>query len=110
MKNFNLSLFLGCCVIGICIIIAGVIVANNLPETTRVPHGFVITDGNTPTSTFGEFMSAFEAALFLKIDNSDLDRLIQSGELDGTFTSFPNGYTFSKEKLIQWMERRFANE
>jgi hypothetical protein len=109
LKNFNLSLLLSCCVIGICIIIAGIIVANNLPETTHIPQGFSITnyDGNTPAPTFGEYFTLFDAAKFLKIDMNDLDAMVNSGELDGTFTSFPTGYVFSKERLTQWMERRF---
>jgi hypothetical protein len=109
LKNFNLSLFLGCCVIGVCVIIAGIIVANNLPETTRFPQGFSITnyDGDTSAPTLGEYLTLFDAAHFLKIDINDLDAMVNSGELDGTFTAFPTGYVFSKERLTQWMERRF---
>ena len=36
MKNFNLSQFLGCCVIGISIVIAGWLISKELPNTTQL--------------------------------------------------------------------------
>ena len=36
MKNFNLSQFLGCCVIGISIVIAGWLISKDLPNTTQL--------------------------------------------------------------------------
>ena len=42
MKNFNLSQFLGCCVIGISIVIAGWLISKELPNTTQVPSNLSV--------------------------------------------------------------------
>ena len=42
-KNFDLSTFLGCCVISIGIIIAGWLISRELPDTTHVPSSLAVT-------------------------------------------------------------------
>ena len=51
-KNFDLSLFLGCCVISVGIIVAGWLISKEMPDTTKVPSSLAIT---TTDSAYGEF-------------------------------------------------------
>lgn len=102
MKNFNLSLFLGCCIIGISIIISSIVVAKNLPSTTHVPSSLSVTTSNS-VSEFKDFLSESEVAAFLSIDNKDVSELITSGELDAFTTKIGDSYVFSKVALEGWM-------
>lgn len=43
MKYFNLRQFLGCSMIGVCIIIASVIISDNLPVTPHIPSNLSIS-------------------------------------------------------------------
>lgn len=54
MKNLNVTQLLGYCIIGICIIIAGVIISKNLPETPTYPSNLSVStwDGHVE---YGEF-------------------------------------------------------
>ena len=55
-----------------------------------------------------DYLSEYEAADFLRVDYDDIFlRLIDSGELDGTYYSFRLDWrVFSKQKLSQWMDYR----
>jgi hypothetical protein len=107
MKNFNLSLFLGCCVIGICIIISGIIVSNNLPDTTHVPSNLAVTTSNS-VSEFKDFLSEYEVAAFLSISSDDVSNLIASGEFDAFGTKIGDSYVFSKVALEGWMNDKIS--
>ena len=85
MKNFNLSQFLGCCVISIGIIIAGWLISKELPNTTSVPASFSVTT-QTRDEMFGNYLSKYEVTAYLNITDEDVDKLLNSGELDGTYT------------------------
>ncbi len=102
MKNFNLSLFLGCCVIGICIIISSILVSNNLPDTTHVPSNLAVTTSNS-VSEFQDFLSEYEVAAFLRISSDDVSNLIASDEFDAFGTKIGDSYVFSKVALEGWM-------
>jgi len=107
MKNFNLSLFLGCCVISIGIIVAGFVIANQLPPVISGSFSGYVTDG---TQQFGEYMSEYEASAFLGMITDDFIEFVQSGELKGTYTVVQENYVFSKDKLAEWMKNRIENE
>ncbi len=102
MKNFNLSLFLGCCVIGISIIISGILISSNLPGTTLVPSNLAVTTSNSE-SGFKDFLSEYEVAGFLSINTEDVFNLIASGEFDTLSTKIGDSYVFSKVGLEAWM-------
>ena len=107
MKNFNLALFLGCCVIGICITISGVLISNKLPETPHFPANLSVTTASSQTE-FEDFLSEYEVAVFLKISQEDLTKLIVSGELDPYCTKINDTYVFSKVALEGWMNDRIS--
>ncbi|MCL2773175.1 MAG: hypothetical protein FWD71_07470 [Oscillospiraceae bacterium] len=107
MKNFNFSLFLGCCVISIGIIIAGIIVGNHLPPVISGNFSGSIADG---TQQFDEYLTAYDVERFLKITDDDLNTLIQSGELKGTYTIIQGHNVFSRDKLSEWIKTRIDNE
>ena len=88
-QNFGFSLFLGCCVVALGIIIAGLIIARQIPDTLHGSlHGSfsgTLMDGaDSPR----EFMSKWEAARFLMMTYEQLGSLIDSGELNGTYAVF----------------------
>jgi Fe2+ transport system protein B len=106
MKNFNLSLFLGCCVISIGIVIAGLFIAYHLPFVISGSFSGTITNG---TQQFGDFLSEYEASAFLNMNTDDFIIFIRSGELEGTYTVIQGNTVFSKEKLSIWAESRIGN-
>ena len=105
MKNFNLSQFLGCCVIGISIVIAGWLISKELPNTTQVPSNLSVMT-QTQDERYGNYLSKYEVAAYLGITDEDVDKLFTSGELDGTYTMAGANYIFSREKLDEWVEKR----
>ena len=105
-KNFDMSLFLGCCVISIGIIIASWIISKELPDTTRVPSNLAITTTDVAYGQFGEYLSEYQLAAYLGITNEDVTALIKSGELDGVSTKLGQNYVFVKSKVDEWMENR----
>ncbi len=109
MKNFNLSFFLGCCVIGICIIVSGKLVSNNLPDTTLVPSNLNVTTSNS-VSEFKDFLSENEAAAFLSISSDDVSNLIESGEFITFGTKIGDSYVFSKVALEGWMNGKIGGK
>jgi hypothetical protein len=88
--NFNLSLFLGCGLIALSILIAGLVIARKMPDSLHgnLSGSFsgVLTDGSG--SSAREFMSEWEAAAFLTIPYDDFMVIAESGELDGVFAVF----------------------
>ena len=109
MKNFNWSQFLGNCVIGVCILIAGVIISINLPGTTVVPSALDVTNTGT-TAEYQEFLSQYEASAFLSIDSDELVNLINAGELDGIGTKIGESYVFSRTELEGWMNNKISGQ
>lgn len=107
MKNFNLALFLGCCVISIGIVIAGILISTNMPRTPTIPGSFNINDGDGAIG-FGDYISEYEAAVFLKLEHEKLTALMNDGKLYGTYTVLEGHSIFSKEKLSLWLDERIA--
>ena len=108
-EKFNLALFLGCCAIGACIWFAGVYIGDRIPATPHNPdHLYVSMEGE---GAFADFLDFDEAFIYVKFNRFDaFQSLIDSGELDGTYTKFSDKIIFSKEKLSQWMEERIKNQ
>ena len=107
MKNFNLSQFLGCCVISIGIIVAGWLISKELPNTTQVPSNLsVIT--KTMDEMFGNYLSKYEVSAYLNVSEENVDKLLNSGELDGTYTMAGSDYIFSRDKLDEWVKKQIG--
>lgn len=105
-KDFDISLFLGCCVISAGIIIAGWFISKELPDTTHVPSSLAVTTTDSTYGQFGEYLSQYEVAAYLGITDGDVASLIKSGELDGVSTKLGANYVFVKSKVDEWMENR----
>jgi hypothetical protein len=89
-KKFNWELLVGCVVIAIALAGAGNHVATNI---TQNMHGrWCNCTGHTvvhsPSQESGEFLTEWEAAMFLSIDHRKFDTLVQAGELSGTYATF----------------------
>ncbi len=115
MKNFNLSTFLGFCALGLCVligvVIAGQLIARELPDTTQVP-AYISVDMRDRTDRVEEFdyLSLSQAAYYLGVRETDLQALIDSGELNGVYTMIDHYYIFSKAALQQWVDARIQEE
>lgn len=105
-KSFDVSLFLGCCVISIGIIVAGWLISKELPDATHVPSSLAVTTTDSAYGQFGEYLSKYEVAAYLGITDEDVTSLINSGELDGVSTKLGANYVFVKSKVDEWMENR----
>lgn len=105
MKNFNLSQFLGCCVINVGIMIAGWLISEELPDTTYVPSTLSVMT-QTQDEMFGDYLSKYEVAAYLGITEEDVDQLFHAGELKGTYMKAGANYVFSRAKIAEWIENR----
>ena len=109
-KNFDMSLFLGCCVISIGIIIAGWLISKELPDTTRVPSNLAVTTTDVAYGQFGEYLSNHQVAAYLGITDEDVNALVESliktGELDSVSTEIGANRVFVKSRLDEWMDNR----
>ena len=88
-QNVSAALFRGCCVIALSIVIAAFVIARQIPHSLHGNlHGIfsgTLMDGG---GSFRDFMSEWEAANFLMMSPEQLERIIESGELRGTYTTF----------------------
>ena len=98
------SLLLGCCVISAGIVIAGNVIAIQLPTVMHGSFTGTVTEG---TIQFGEFLSEWEATQFLMFDDVSFQTALQLGEFDGTYTIVQSAggtrRVFSREKLSNRM-------
>ena len=89
-KNFDFSIFLGCCVISVGIIIAGWLISKEMPNTTQVPSNIAVTTTDAANGQFGEYLSEYQVAAYLGITDEDVSVLVESlkktGELDKVST------------------------
>ena len=107
-KPFDLSLFLGCCVISAGIILAGFLISKEMPDTTKVPSNLAVTTTNHEYGNeFGNYLSKYEVTAYLGITDEDVNTLIESGQLDEVSTQLGANLVFSKERLDKWMEGQF---
>ena len=88
------------------IVIAGLLISKELPETTHVPSSLAVTTTDSAYGQFGEYLSQYEVAAYLGITDEDVVSLIESGELDGVSTKLGANYVFVKSKVDEWMEKR----
>ena len=89
VQSFNTALFLGCCIMALSILISAIVIANNLPNSLHGNlHGNLTGTFIDGGGSFREFMSEWEAARFLGLWHEDLESIIESGELSGTYTIF----------------------
>ena len=107
-KNFDLSLFLGCCVISVGIIVSGWLISKEMPDTTKVPASIAITTTDSQYGEFGEYLSKYELAAYLGITDDDVTSLINSGELKDVSTKLGANYVFVKDAVDEWMAERLA--
>ena len=106
-QNPNIVLFLGCCVVALGIVIAGFVIAGQIPD---VMHGSLhgsfsgtLVDGG---GSQREFMSEWEAAGFLLMTIEQFRSLAESGELTGTYAVFQvERYVWEWEVLEFYAER-----
>lgn len=109
-KNFDVSLFLGCCVISVGIIVAGWLISKELPETTKVPSNLAVTTNSSTYGQYGEYLSKYEVAAYLGITDEDVNSLVESliktGELNKISTEIGANRVFIKSKLDEWMMNR----
>ena len=88
-QTFNWALFLGLCIVALSIFITGRIIAINIPNSLHGSlHGNfsgTLMDGSNPSR---EFMSEWETARFLMMSYEELELIIESGELNGTYAVF----------------------
>lgn len=112
MKNFSLSTFLGLCVLGVCLLVglvfSGWIIAQELPDTTQIPDMLAIQPVDQQNQSYGDYLSLQQAASYLGVRETDIEDLMQSGELEGIYTKIDRYYIFSKAKLQQWVDKRIV--
>lgn len=113
MKNsvfVSIAIVAGCLLLCVSILYSAHTITVCLDELLYSVNG--LRDNPTNNSEeYGDFMSIYIAAAYLKIDVDELNSLLESGELDGTYfkTNENNGgysITFIREKLYSWCLER----
>lgn len=103
LKNFW-AIIIGSVIISIGIVIAGNMVADRI---TGFPGNFnVNTYDGRPTDTF---LSESEAAAFLKLSNTDFQKLMQTGALDTAFTTIQGQRVYSERELAHYVGRQIGS-
>ena len=106
-QRFNWAIFLGCCVIALSIHSSGHRIAGRIPHSLHGHFSGALTDGNF---TAREFMSDWEAANFLLMDHSEFIRIVESGELSGTYTVFQvERREWWSEEIYEHMRNRYGD-
>ncbi len=113
MKNsvfVSIAIVVGCLLICVSMLYSAHTITVGLDELLYSVNGFKVnpTDNN---EEYGDFMSIYIAAAYLKVDVDELNGLLESGELDGTYfkTGESNGgysIIFIREKLYSWCLER----
>jgi hypothetical protein len=86
-RRFSWALLIGCCVIALAILDAGVRISRRIPHTMQGNfHGALHGAGGF--AEVGEFMSDWQAASFLLMEYDTFLQLLQEGEFGGTYTVF----------------------
>jgi len=86
MKDFNWALFIGCCLIALALLDAGIRISNRMPQTMHGNFHGSLTSGHVSESR--EFLSEWDAAAFLLMGYDEFNTLLPSGELSGTYATF----------------------
>ena len=56
---------------------------------------------------YDDFLSIYQLQSFLKVaDTESLMDMVNPGELDGTYINIQGKYIFSKEKIIDWANKK----
>jgi hypothetical protein len=88
VKKFNWALLIGCGIIALSLsnamLTSAAIIGSHISSANGAFHGSLVGSNSEQR----EFMSDWEAAIFLSIGEGDLIALAESGELNGTFTTF----------------------
>lgn len=107
MKHNGVWNFLGCCVIAAGIVVAGCIIAVAMPETPVFPGNLHVTTSDG-TTQFGEYLSKYEAAVYLKLSDEEFETLLSSGRLDSAVLRVGDSCTISKQALDAWVSSELA--
>lgn len=107
MKNFNLSTFLGCCVISAGIIVAGWLISSRIPDSPTIPPSLTVTTSNMDDQ-YDDYLTKYDVQGYLGVAEENLDALLESGELDSVYTKIGTSYVFSKAALQEWVEGRIS--
>ena len=102
-KNFW-AIIIGSVIISIGIIIAGNNVANRI---TSFPNTLNVTTNDD--RTIDTYLSESEAATFLKLSNTDFQKLIQTGVLDTAYTTIQGQRVYSERALADYIASNIGN-
>ncbi|MCL1882904.1 MAG: hypothetical protein FWF81_04025 [Defluviitaleaceae bacterium] len=96
MKNFNWALLIGCVIIALFVSFAirsaADTISRHMPNSLHGNfHGSLTSHAQSEPR---EFMSLWEAANFISMNSDEFTRVLESGELSGTYT------TFQVERLV----------
>lgn len=101
-KNFW-AIIIGSVIITIGVIVAGNNIANHIPN---FPSSLsVSTNDGRAIDTYVDdtYLSEPEAAAFLKLSESDFQKLLQSGVLDTAYATIQGQQVFSKKALTDYI-------
>ena len=120
LEEFNLALFLGCCVISIGIIVASIISHDDSPIIVNgefsadlfgsFSHGFLPSTMQNDTIYQHEFLTPSMVAQLLAISTDEVFALIEGDELRGSYTIVQGQPIFCRDEIFEWLRNRITQE
>lgn len=103
MKKDFISSILSSIIISFGIIVAGYLVSNTNTTTFHMPDTLYV---ESSTSIDKEFLSFYDAAKYLSIDEASLNLLITTSQnFSSTYITIGEEYIFSRSKLSDYLYR-----
>ena len=69
----------------------------------HIPSSISVTDSSSQDFADQDFLSVYEAAAYLRMDDTTLSQMVKDGKLDGTyFVSDAGDYIFLSDALTDW--------
>lgn len=99
-RKISASILLGCLMVSLTVGSTGLLVSRSLKSA--------ISEASEQTTVPGDFLDEDEAAAYLKMTEEKLSKLIDSGELEGTYAELDGQVIFDRAALGRWMTEKIA--
>jgi len=106
-RKISATILLGCIIIALVVAFTGLAVSRKIEtETNAVIAAY--DAGAARINANSEYLSAAETAAYLKVTAQELQNMIESGDLAGTYKYYGDDPVFSRAALAEWFEARLT--
>lgn len=109
LKRFTCMVFVLVILLACSVVVSATIISKEIKSSSQMlseklsDMGSELLLSQTYEEDDEDILSMYDATLYLKINEADLESMIEQGLLQGTYFKKPDGnYLFVREKLYQW--------